>query len=79
MALFAAELARPENTPLTDTMNALKAMAVKYQVGVADMLMFAGCMLAKCRQKMVTNKAVSARGDQLPWRPNHQNGKIDLC
>jgi hypothetical protein len=39
------ELARTQNTPMTATVNALKALAQKYNVGVADMLMFAGCEL----------------------------------
>ncbi|KAF2421800.1 heme peroxidase [Tothia fuscella] len=42
LALFPEELSRSENSPMTATMNALKALAVKHNVGVADMLMFAG-------------------------------------
>lgn len=38
-----AELSRDENVPMTSTINKLKAMATKYKVGTADMLMFAGC------------------------------------
>ena len=40
---FPEELARSDNSPMTSTVNALKALADKYSVGVADMLMFAGC------------------------------------
>jgi hypothetical protein len=39
---IASELARTENVPMQATVNKLKALAVKYKVGVADMLMFAG-------------------------------------
>jgi manganese peroxidase len=40
---FPAELARKDNVPMTATVNKLKDLATKYNVGVADMLMFAGC------------------------------------
>lgn len=40
---IASELARPENTPMTSYVNKAKALAVKRGVGVADLLMFAGC------------------------------------
>jgi hypothetical protein len=43
LALFSSELSRSENVPMTATMNALNALAKKHSVGVADMLMFAGC------------------------------------
>lgn len=38
-----AELSRKDNIPMTATVNKLKDLATKYKVGVADMLMFAGC------------------------------------
>jgi hypothetical protein len=38
-----AELSRKDNVPMTATVNKLKDLATKYKVGVADMLMFAGC------------------------------------
>jgi manganese peroxidase len=38
-----AELERPDNVPMTATVNKLKALATQYNVGVADILMFAGC------------------------------------
>lgn len=37
------ELARKDNVPMTATINKLAALAKKYDVGTADMLMFAGC------------------------------------
>lgn len=37
------ELSRPANAPLVATVNTLKGLAGQYSVGVADMLMFAGC------------------------------------
>lgn len=37
------ELARKDNVPMTATVNKLAALAKKYKVGTADMLMFAGC------------------------------------
>lgn len=37
------ELFRTQNTPMNGTVLALKTLAEKYSVGVADMLMFAGC------------------------------------
>jgi hypothetical protein len=43
LALFTVELSRPENSPMASTMTQLKALAQKHSVGVADMLMFAGC------------------------------------
>jgi hypothetical protein len=40
---LAAELSRPENAPMTDTVTALASLAIKYGVTVADTLAFAGC------------------------------------
>ncbi|KAE9975859.1 hypothetical protein BLS_002365 [Venturia inaequalis] len=42
LALFTEEVTRTENAPMQPTMNKLKALAGKYKVSVADMLMFAG-------------------------------------
>jgi hypothetical protein len=42
---FPEELSRKDNVPMTATVNKLKGLATKYNVGVADMLMFAGCKL----------------------------------
>jgi Peroxidase len=38
-----AELSRPENTPMTSTINKLSALAKQRGVGIADMISFAGC------------------------------------
>jgi Peroxidase len=40
---LAAELSRPENTPMTATVNKLSALANQFGVGVADIIAFAGC------------------------------------
>jgi Peroxidase len=40
---FPEELSRPENSPMTTTVNALANLANQMGVGVADMLAFAGC------------------------------------
>jgi hypothetical protein len=40
---FTEELSRTENSPMTDTVNALASLATKMKVGVADMIAFAGC------------------------------------
>lgn len=45
LAIFAEELTRTENVPMAPTMAKLKALAGKYNVSVADTLMFAGCKL----------------------------------
>jgi len=41
------ELSRPDNAPMTGTVNKLAALAKQHNVGVADMLMFAGCNLTQ--------------------------------
>ena len=38
-----AELSRPENTPMTSTINKLSAIAKQRGVGIADVIAFAGC------------------------------------
>jgi hypothetical protein len=38
-----AELSRPINSPLVPLVDALKVMAAANKVGIADLLMFAGC------------------------------------
>jgi hypothetical protein len=43
LVLFDDELFRVNNGPMNLTMHALKAMATRYNVGAADLLMFAGC------------------------------------
>jgi hypothetical protein len=43
LLLFDEEVGRANNVPMTVTMQALRAMAVKYNVSGADLLMFAGC------------------------------------
>jgi hypothetical protein len=43
LVLFDAEVGRANNVPMTATMQTLRAMATKYNVGAADLLMFAGC------------------------------------
>jgi hypothetical protein len=71
---IADEIARPANTPMATTVNALKVLAAKYNVGVADMLMFAGshavatCPSGPIVQTLVGRKdaTVAAPDGQLP-------------
>lgn len=71
LALFSAELSRPENVPMTATMNALKAIAVKYGVGVADTLMFAGShAVISCPGGPVTTTYVGRVDATGPAPPN---------
>ncbi|TID25011.1 class II peroxidase [Venturia nashicola] len=72
LALFADELARPENTPMTATMNSLKALAVKYNVGVADMLMFAGSHAVVSCPGGPTTKTYIGRVDATAAAPPNQ-------
>jgi hypothetical protein len=37
------ELNRPENSPMSTTVTALRSLAQQMEVGVADMIVFAGC------------------------------------
>lgn len=43
LMLFDAEVDRTNNSPMKATMQTLRAMTTKYNVGAADLLMFAGC------------------------------------
>ena len=43
LVLFDEELSRIPNTPMIELMTILRGMAIKYNVGAADLLMFAGC------------------------------------
>lgn len=43
LLLFDEEVGRANNVPMTATMQTLRAMATKYNVSGADLLMFAGC------------------------------------
>jgi hypothetical protein len=73
---IASELARPENAPMTSTINKLKALAVKYKVGVADMLMFAGCNyipLSHSLQGSPANILHSTCCHLMPWWSHHQD------
>lgn len=42
---FEEEISRPANVPMTSAVAAMKDLAVKYNVTVADMLAFGGCKL----------------------------------
>ncbi|QDS75635.1 hypothetical protein FKW77_006863 [Venturia effusa] len=72
LALFADELARPENSPMTATMNSLKALAVQYKVGVADMLMFAGSHAVVSCPGGPTTKTYIGRKDATAAAPPNQ-------
>jgi hypothetical protein len=48
---FPEELSRPENSPMTTTVNALANLANQMGVGVADMLAFAGCKYSHCHMQ----------------------------
>jgi hypothetical protein len=67
-----AELSRPENSPMTSTINKLKALAVKHNVGVADMLMFAGSHAVISCPGGPTTKTYVGRTDATVAAPTGQ-------
>jgi len=71
LMLFDAEVARANNVPMTATMQTLRAMATKYNVTGADLLMFAGShAVATCPGGPVTQTLIGRKDATGPCPDN---------